>query len=58
MKKFILLIMLAVSHCAYSQEINSEKDLNTLWESLTPEQKDSVRALPLFMEIQEKNLRL
>ena len=59
MKKFILLIMLAVSHCANSQEINSEKDLNALMESLTPEQKDSVQALQmLFMETMEKNLRL
>ena len=48
MKKFILLIMLAVSHCAYSQEINSEKDLNAFMEGLPPEQKDSL----------EKDLRL
>ena len=59
MKKFILLIMLAVSHCAYSQEINSEKDLNAFMEGHTPEQKDSVRAYrKLFMETLEKNLRL
>ena len=59
MKKFILLIMLAVSHCAYSQEINSEKDLNAFMEGLTPEQKDSVQAYTkLFMETLEKNLRL
>ena len=54
MKKFILLIMLAVSYCAYSQEINREKDSNALMERLTPEQKDS----KLFMETLEKNLRL
>lgn len=58
MKKFFLMVMLAVSYCAYSQEIKDQKDLKSFMDSLTPEQKDSIEVLKtLVQESMEESLK-
>ena len=58
MKKFFLMVMLAVSYCVYSQEIKDEKDLKSFMDSLTPEQKDSIEVFKtLFQESMEESLK-
>lgn len=58
MKKFFLMVMLAVSYCAYSQEIKDEKDLKSFMDSLTPEQKDSIEVFKtLVQESMEESLK-